>query len=269
MAGPAATGTRPRLISVRGWTADDDPRYPAFVDALRDTGVDVHDLFVACDPFATMGDWARAVIDELEAVAVPGEPLHLLGYCLGGHILLEVIGQLQRSGRHPAYVGLIDCWYRPPAHWVDRGIYSRYGVAWFRRVRHQAGRMAPPAPEPLAVILRSWLVRLARTTGRALRGRTPARQRPSIRNWSGQHLAYNWFYPRLQVSVHLYNSQDSVDDMDGDPSMGLAPLLIGGFDVEVLADSQHWTCLQSPCREQLIDLIGQHRRSDPAAISPR
>ncbi len=158
---------------------------------------------------------------------MPGEPLHLLGYCLGGHILLEAIGQLQSSGRHPAYVGLIDCWYRPPAHWVDRGIYSRYGVAWFRRVRLQAGRMAPPAPEPLAVILRSWLVRLARTTGRALRGRTPARQRPSIRNWPGQHLAYNWFYPRLLVPVHLYNSQDSVE------------------------------------------LIGQHRISGPAAISPR
>jgi hypothetical protein len=257
----AATVGMPQLISVRGWTAVDDPRYPAFVDAVRAGGVDIHDLFVPGDSFATLGDWARAVVAELASVAVPGEPLHLVGYCLGGHLVWEVVGQLEAIGTRPAYVGLIDCWYRPPAQWVDRGIYHRYGVGWHRRVRHQAGRLAPPRNERLSAVVRSWVVRFARTAGRSMRGRTLGRERLKVRNWHGQHLSYDWFYPRLRVPVHLYNSEESVADMDGDPSMGLAPYLIAGFDVRVFADTQHWTCLQPPWCDHLIDLIAQHRQA--------
>jgi thioesterase domain-containing protein len=279
--GAAPSGTdralpsRQLLISVRGWSADDDPRYPAFVERLRDSGVDVHDLFVPPDPFPTMADWARAVIAEISTVALAGEPLHLLGYCLGGHVLLEVVGQLQASAQMPGYVGLIDCWYRPPAHWVDRGIYGRYGVAWSRRVRHQAARIAPPHAERPSVVLRSWAIRTARTTGRVLRGRTSSRQRPEILNWQGQHLAYDWFYPRLTTPVHVYNAEVTVDDMGGDPSIGLSPYLVGGFEVQVLPDSGHRTCLQPPTSERLIELIGRDRAAAAdrdvgiAAISPR
>jgi hypothetical protein len=237
------------------------PALPGVRRRVRAGGVDIHDLFVPGDPFATLGDWARAVVAELASVALAGEPLHLVGYCLGGNILREVVAQLEATGTRPAYVGLIDSWYRPPAQWVDRGLYSRYGVGWHRRVRHQAGRFAPPRNERLSAVVRSWVVRFARTTGRFLRGRTLGRERRNIRNWHGQHLARDWFYPRLMVPVHLYNSQESVTDLDGDPSMGLAPYLISGFDVRVFPDTQHWTCLQPPCRDQLVALIGQHRRA--------
>ena len=40
MAGPVL----PPLISVRGWSAEDDPRYHAYVGRVRDAGVEVVDL---------------------------------------------------------------------------------------------------------------------------------------------------------------------------------------------------------------------------------
>ena len=269
----------PPLISVRGWSAEDDPRYHAFVGRLRDSGVEVVDLWVPPDGFATMGLWSAAVRAEVDALlggsggvdaqavgagAADGS-LHLLGYCLGGHILLELIAQLQDAGRAPAYVGLIDCWYRPPAHWIDRGIYGRYGVAWPRRLRHQLGRLTPPRVEPVAVVARSWAVRAARTSVRVARGGRVAAKRGRILNWHGQHLAYDWFYRRLRVPIHVYNAEASVADMDDDPSLGLSMYLTGGFTAEVLAGTDHRTCLEPPSGDQLTGWIARDRAAATGA----
>jgi thioesterase domain-containing protein len=245
----------PPLISVRGWSVEDDPRYPAFVEHLQASGVVVEDLWVPPDGFATMADWAAAVIVELDRRA---HPLHLIGYCLGGHVLWEATSQLEAAGRPPAYIGLIDCWYQTPAVRLDRGIYGRYAVSWSRRARQQAGRVAPPRQEAPSSIVRSWFSRAGRTAARTLRGRSHARRRPGIRNWHGQHLAYNWQYPRLRTVLHLYNADETAADHD-DPSLGLSIYLNGGFTVDLVAGTDHKTCLDGAARDTIAAAIARDR----------
>ena len=100
---------------------------------------------------------------------------------------------------------------------------------------------------------------------RTLRDPRRARHRAGILNWHGQHLAYDWFYPRLTMPVHLYNAEDSVSDMGGDASMGLAPYLVSGFSVDVLPGTDHRSCLADVHADELIALIQRDRAAATTA----
>jgi pimeloyl-ACP methyl ester carboxylesterase len=126
--------------------------------------------------------------------------------------------------------------------------------------------LAPPDPEPVADLLRSWIRRAARSAGRAVRGGRMVTRRPGISNWQGQHLAYDWFYPRVTTPVHLYAADESVADMDSDPSLGLSPHLVGGFTTTAFEGCGHWTCLQDPVADRLAAAIDRDRR---LALDPR
>ncbi len=55
--------TCPPLISIRGWTVEEDPRYPVFLDAMRSADIDLIDLYVDSAGFTDLGCWARSVLE--------------------------------------------------------------------------------------------------------------------------------------------------------------------------------------------------------------
>jgi len=244
------------LISVRGWPTDLDPRYPGFVDRLRDRGLVVHDIFVPGSEQPSLEAWAAAYVDEIERLGIAPQRRQLLGYCLGGHLLLEVAHQLCARGETPRYVGLIDVRDLPPLTQVQRGIYRKYRVPLPRRIRNHARLLTGPYATPSTRAVLSVWVESARLTFGKWRARGCRPAQPEGDYWAEARLAYSATFRDLPCPVHLYNCSEAIEENLGDPTLGLAPLLRGGVALRTF-DGTHLGCVEGDAAEPLVDLVAE------------
>ena len=166
MTDPSIVATRPAppvLFSVRGWSEEVNPAYITFVDEIRDRGYEVVDIHIGPRGFEDLGQWSAAVADAVMAQARPDEPLHIMGYCLGGNLLMNALVRFEARGVRPEYVGLIDVRSNAPVDLLRKGLYSLLQVPWSKRVTSQLARLAPPVNEPFGAVLSSVLRRSVRS----------------------------------------------------------------------------------------------------------
>jgi len=248
------------LISVRGWPVELDPRYPQFIERIRAEGIEVHDVFVPGADKASLREWASAYVAQIDALGVHPHQRHLLGYCLGGHVLLDVAHQLCSRGEPPRYIGLIDVRDLPPLVQVQRGIYRKYRIPIRRRLRHHARLLSGPY-EPPAVRL------VARTWARAIRGtlgmwkaRRFRRARPAGDYWWEARLAYSATFREITSAVHLYNCTETIDDNLGDLTLGLAPVLRARVALRTF-DGTHLGCVDGEAAIPLVRLVTDDLRA--------
>jgi thioesterase domain-containing protein len=255
----------PTLFSVRGWSEELDPTYVAFVEEMRSTGTAVIDVFPDADLYSDFGEWAHGAVVEILDQHEEGQPLHLLGYCGGGSLLQVAVGELESRGVRPAYVGYIDVRAGNPRQRLRQGLDSIYRVAWRKRVRFQLVRLTPPDRESLRSVLHSVVTRaIASTLEIRQRGwRSSKRVIPSIQQPAS--LAANWEFGSVTTPSYLYNCQHTIDTYwPGNPSLGRAPVLRGGFAIRVIEGS-HQTCIAPPHSAALIERIESDRsRASPA-----
>ncbi len=244
-----------------------DPRLHDLLDRMADLGIELDVIFEDPTHHADMGSWAGAVARRLAIGSDRHAPLHVLGYCSGGDLALETLGQLEHQRLDVGYVGFIETRQSPPAVRLRNGDYSRFGMRWSRRVREQIGRLAPPESLPfhrlLGAVFVAMLTGLPRGIGRRIRYRhrygLMGRGRRSDPRWMAAHLAHDWHYPCIDVPVHLYTTPASMAHLTpGDPSLGLARHLTGGFFVESIP-GEHLSCIVAPHQDALIDLIERDR----------
>ena len=250
----------PKLLAIRGWSVEVDGSYLSFVDEMRATGCEVVDIFVPHDGFATFGEWADASIESALAHHIDGEPLHLLGYCGGGTLLSEGLRSIERSGLRPSYVGFIDVRAGHPKIRLHQGFDSIYAVPWAQRIRHQLVRLTPPDRESFFAVAYSVLRRAVKSTidfpKRGWRSRNL--RIPTIHRQA--ELAARWEFNSIVTPAYLYNCMRSIDTFwSGDPSLGRAGLLKGGFTVSII-EGDHFSCLQPPNSADLIAQITNDRK---------
>jgi len=250
----------PKLLAIRGWEVEVDGSYLSFVDEIRATGCEVVDIFVSHDGFATFGEWADASIESALAQHIDGEPLHLLGYCAGGTLLSEGLRTFERSGLRPSYVGFIDVRAGHPKVRLHRGFDSIYAVPWAHRIRQQLVRLTPPDRESFGAVANSVLRRTVKSTmsfpKRGWRSRNL--RIPTIHRQA--ELAARWEFNSIVTPAYLYNTMHSIDTFwSGDPSLGRAGLLKGGFTVRII-EGDHLSCLQPPNSADLIAQITNDRK---------
>lgn len=245
-----------RLVVVRGWPAEGDDLMARLLGLLAEGGMAVEDVFVDPAGCGSMAEWATLVVGEIDRRLEPSEPRLLLGYCLGGHVTIEVTAALTAQGRPPTHVALVDTWDRSPAYQLSHGIYRRYRVGWRRRVRHQLQTLTRPGAVRVAPAAGHYGVALVKWIPRWVSEVVVQRGRPRLRksHWWGLHLAYDWTYSVLDVPVHRYNAEVSIIDNDGDPSMGLAANFRGGSVLRRIG-GDHITCLREPHVERLAALV--------------
>lgn len=252
------------LISVRGWPVDLDPRYPQFIERIRQEGIVVHDVFVPGIDKSSLEEWASAYLAQIDALGVERHERRLLGYCLGGHVLLEVAHQLCTRGEPPCYLGLIDVRDLPPLVQVQRGIYRKYRLPVRRRIRHHARLLSGPyAPPTLRMVARTWARAIRGTLG-MWKARRFRRARPDGEYWWEARLAYSATFREITSPAHLYNCAETIDDNLGDLTLGLAPVLRAGFALRTL-DGTHLGCVDGEAAEPLVRLVTDDLR---AASSP-
>ena len=258
-------GTMPTLFSVRGWSEELDPTYVAFIDEMRSMGTVVIDVFPDADQCTSFGAWADLAMSEILDQHEEGEPLHLLGYCGGGLLLQVAIAQLESRGIRPSYVGYIDVRAGNPRQRLRQGLDSIYRVGWGKRVRFQLVRLTPPDRESLQSVLRSVAKRAIRST-REIRKRGWRSSKlviPSIQQPAS--LAANWEFESVTTPSYLYNCQHSIDTYwPGNPSLGRAPVLRGGFVIRIIEGSHH-TCIAPSHSDALIKCITADRSQTSTA----
>lgn len=251
--------TTPTLMYVRGWSETDHPAGAAFVDELRTAGVDVIDVYV---PPAGLGDisgWARATIEVLDRHRAEGEPLHLLCYCIGGNLGLEVVYQLEARNDAPAYVGLIDVRRDLESFRLARGIDSLYIVPWGMRLRMQLIRLTPPNRETLGAVLGSILRRSVRSVIELPKRGWRSRKRRRGVSFDAMRFTYACEIERIVTPVHLYNSPGSTGRFTpGDPSLNIGQYLSGGYCVRSI-EGDHEHCLDPAHAPSLIAMIEADR----------
>jgi thioesterase domain-containing protein len=257
--GAIVTSTPVRVVVVRAWSETADPRMMEFEGTLRALGIDVVDHYVRAAPTdRDMVAWARRAIEELAHTDVGARPTHVLGYCLGGHLLIEMLAVWATQGHRPVYAGLIDTWSRQPLFRLEQGIERRYEVSWPMRVRIQARAVSDPALLPWRRIARAWWQAARRGAALTCSPAAHVRQRRRRReqdNWWSVHLAYDWVWSILEVPLYLYNCTDSVaNEFEGDPTLGLSAHLRGGYALR-LVDGDHLSCLAGAEGVRLAALI--------------
>ncbi len=272
MTDPTETTTRPTLpvlFSVRGWSEEINPAYITFVAEIRDRGYEVIDIHIGPTGFEDLGQWSAAVADAVMAQARPDEPLHIMGYCLGGNLLMNALVRFEACGVRPEYVGLIDVRRNAPVDLLQKGLYSLLQVPWSKRVTTQLARLAPPVNEPFGSVLASVLRRSVRSVIELpKRGwRSKKRRNPAI--YDELAIAARWDFSSVTTPVNLYVCDSSLDRFaPGDPSLRTAPRFRGGFVVRRVAGN-HENCIEVPNSAGLIDAIIADRsvaRTGPVAI---
>jgi thioesterase domain-containing protein len=259
--------TLPPLIAIRGWSTEIDPGYQVFIEAMRSSGCNVVDVFVAHDEFATFGEWADAAMTAALAHHDVGEPLHLLGYCAGGSLLSEGLRTLEQSGVRAAYLGFVDVRAAHPKVRLQRGTYSLYDVPWALRIRNQLVRLTPPDRESLISVADSVLRRVIRSTIELPRRGWRSRNLRSPLTHRQAQLAACWESGTIVSPAHLYICRDTMQrNWPGDPSLGRAGLLRGGFSVCII-EGDHHSCLQPPNSAGLIAQINIDRQKVHSAKS--
>ena len=249
----------PPLISVRGWTEEVNPAYVTFVEEMRSTGIEVIDIHVPPTGYSTMGEWAGAVTAATGEHRHDLEPLHLMAYCVGGNITLEVLHQLEAVGAIADFVAFIDVREDHEARRLERGIDALYLVPWAVRLRLAMIRLTPPDRESFGTVLGSVVRRSVRSV-RELpkRGwRSTKRRRPAT--FDVLRLTYPWEFEGLTTPVHLYNTEDSLIRYGAnDPSLHIGRNLWGGFVIRRI-DGTHENCIEAPHSAGLIARITADR----------
>ena len=247
--------TLPVLFSVRGWSQEINPAYITFVDEMRDRGYEVIDIHIGPTGFADLGAWSAAVADEVTAQARVGEPLHIMGYCLGGNLLMNALVRFEECGVQADYVALIDVRSNAPADLLRKGLYSLFQVPWSKRVRSQLGRLAPPNYEPLGSVLSSVILRSVRSVIELPKRGWRSRKRRNPATHDELAIGASWSFSSVTTPVHLYVCDSSLDRYaPGDPSLNTAPRFRGGFVVRRVAGN-HENCIERPNSTGLIDVI--------------
>ena len=243
------------LFSVRGWSQELNPAYITFVDEMRDRGYEVIDIHIGPKGFADLGSWSAAVADEVMAQASVGEPLHIMGYCLGGNLLMNALVRFEECGVRPDYVGLIDMRSNAPADSLRKGLYSLYQVPWSKQIRSQLGRLAPPNHEPVGSVLTSVVRRSVRSVIELPKRGWRSRNRRKLTTHDELAIGARWNFASVTTPVHLYVCDSSLDRYaPGDPSLNTAPRFRGGFLVRRVAGN-HENCIERPNSTGLIDVI--------------
>jgi len=258
----------PPLVSIRGWDANDDPRYPVFLDQIRATGIKVIDIYVGAENHKTMQsivDAATADIeDQLEQSGIaPDEPFDMLAYCVGGDVLLGAAHTFQQRRRPTPFLGLIDCYITSPKARVTTGVYGRYGISWSHRLRDQADRLAEPSNEKLTAVIGSWIGQYAKSFRIALRHGPRWTRRKNSYGYAYNHLSFEGDLPYVTKPVVLYNTSQMITEAEGDRSLGLSRYLRSGYVVRVLAEQDHHNCITPPHSDALIALIAADRSEPP------
>lgn len=252
----------PPLYSVRCWS--DGPF--EYVDEMRSTGVEVVDIYVPPAGFRDLGEWARAVIEEIESHRDPATPLHLLAYCGGGNILLAALHQLETAGVSPEFVAFIDVREDRESKRLSHGIDALYLVPWSVRFRLALIRLTPPDRESIGQVLRSVVRRSIRSVIDLPKRGWRSRKRRDPAGFAIMRLTYPWEIDGVTTPVHLYNTEDSMVRYGaGDPSLNIGRNLWGGFVVRFI-EGTHLSCIQSPHSAALIERINADRRAVVAGI---
>ena len=253
--------TLPTIYSIRMWTEDVNPSYITFVDEMRATGQEVVDIFVSHHGYDTIDEWAGGVVDRLLELWTEGTELHLTGYCGGGDLLITALPILERRGIHADYVGFIDIRAPRQGFPLTKGLFSLYQVPWSGRIWRQLMRLTPPDRETLGAVIGSIVRRSVRSVIELpKRGwRSKKRRNPAI--YEQVRLEYLCAWLGVTTPSHLYVCAHSVDRyVPGDPSVGIARTLLGGFVIRSI-DGTHETCIEPPYSTDLISRINTDRRA--------
>jgi thioesterase domain-containing protein len=252
--------TLPVLFSVRGWSQELNPAYITFVDEMRDRGHEVIDIHIGPNGFSDLGAWSAAVADTIMTQARPDEPLHIMGYCLGGNLLMNALVRFEECGVHADYVALIDVRSNAPVDLLRKGLYSLYQVPWAKRVRSQLGRLAPPNHESVGSVLTSVLRRSVRSVIELPKRGWRSRKRRNPATYDELAIGASWSFSSVTTPVHLYVCESSLDRYaPGDPSLNTATRFRGGFLVRRVAGN-HENCIERPNSTGLIDAIVADRQ---------
>ena len=256
---PTRSVPLPVLYSIRGWLQEVNPAYITFVEEMRETGIDVVDIYVPPTGFRTFGEWAIAVVEAIDSHRHDDEPLHLMGYCLGGVAMLVVIAEFERRAISPACVSMIDVRMYRHDFRLQRGFDSVYQTPWPVRLRGLLIRLTPPDRESFGSVASSVLRRSIRSV-RELpkRGwRSHKRRIPAVHE--EQALAFAWEFDAISTPVCCYNTQASIDlYTQNDPSLNMGAYLQGGFVVRMI-EGNHETCIDTPYAAGLIEKITADR----------
>lgn len=249
----------PPLVVVRGWSEAVNPDFIIFMQELREAGHEVIDIFSLPTGYRDFGQWADDVIAEIERRTPPGRPLHLIGYCYGGNLLMNAVTKLESRGADLEYVGFIDVRRDSPGMRLTRGLDALYQVPWPVRIRQQLIRLVPPSREPFSVVASSVLRRAVRSVVELpKRGwRSRRRRIPAIHEQLALSLA--WEFDWMSTPVHFYVSPDSMERYaPGDPSLGHSIRLRGGCAVRFI-EGTHESCICPPNSAELIERITTDR----------
>lgn len=249
----------PVLYSVRGWLQEVNPAYITFVDEMRATGVDVVDTYVPPAGFRSFGDWANAIVEKIIDAHPDGEPLHLMGYCLGGTIMMVVIAELERRTISPACVSIIDAREYSPRARLHRGLDALNLTPWPVRLRGLLVRLTPPDRETLGAVTTSVVRRAIRSTIELPKRGWRSRKRRIPAVFDELVLAYAWEFDAISTPVHLYNTQASMDlYAPGNPSLNIGRYFQAGFVVRMI-EGNHENCIGTPHATTLIERINADR----------
>jgi len=249
----------PVLFSVSCFNYEPDTGSPAFAKEMRSTGVEVEDIYVPPAAFRDLGEWARAVIEEIESRRNPETPLHLMAYCGGGNITLAALHQLEATGTSPEFVAFIDVREDQESYRLERGIDAVNLVPWTVRFRCALIRLTPPDRESLGQVLRSVVRRSIRSVRELPKRGWRSRKRRKPYLFEVLRLTYPWEFDGVVTPVHLYNTRDSLQRYGAnDPSLHIGRNLFGGFVVRFIAGT-HESCIEPPHSTALIERINADR----------
>jgi thioesterase domain-containing protein len=256
-----ADDARPVVIAVHGWEDADEPRFPLVVDGIRAAGIDVVDLYLPLGDTATMPEWCERVADAILALPEASDrtPM-LMGYCLGGHLVIGALHHLERRGRAPGAVLLVDTWVRSLRYHLVHDVHGKFRLSWRRRRLLLLAAVAPPDPVRLRSVARWWTSGAVLRLKRFKRYGPNRRRRASIPNWDGAHVAYDGTFASVTTPARCVNSESSIADNEADPAMGLAPLLRGGFTLRIVPGGHH-SMMEEPHTDGLVAaLVDEIRR---------
>lgn len=203
-------------------------------------------------------EWVDHFRRQIEGLDEP--PQIILGHSWGGIIAIELAGWLQAQGSPPAWVGLIDSW-RPKQHPRTMGekVMATLVELGNRAPDQRWGYLGHEARQSV-----SYRRRLVADRVSALwRGRPPVEPEPEpettyeslMRAVKRGWVKYN---PHsVEFPVSLFTCEKSSWRFGGDPSLGWAPFLLGGFDTTRI-DGEHMT-LFNP--EHIDSVAGALERS--------
>jgi thioesterase domain-containing protein len=236
------------------WREQDRAQFHTVRREMSERGVHVVDVYEPTAPFRTSRQWVDAMESKLLSSFGPHEEIHLLGFCAGGRVAMTLSERLEQSGRRASFIGLIETWQRSPLVELDRALYSRFSVGVKLMVRQQLQWLTSAPGANWRQLVKSYRTNASSILRRNQILRDAQQRKDSFEEWKLMHFTHASAISVITTPAHLFNSSDSMDEFLGDPSLGLAPYLRGGFEVHRL-NGEHHSCTQDPHRGELVDLV--------------